>query len=97
MATITETVVTSDEQEYETPVYLKSAALGMFWKIFAVNRMLQVTAIDTEDETLMHIEECQYPNGNLAAIADGTASNQGEFETALDSVVTYYKGLGEEV
>lgn len=84
MATITATVITTEE--LETPVYRKIVDPPTFFKIYSATEMLVV--LGTRSLNVM-----SYPGGQIESVDDTEESDETEFTTAYDAAKTFMDAL----
>lgn len=82
MATITQTVTTSEEVNYETPVYRKMGTT-QFINIFDSIKMLVVDTTPGFES----VKVAQFPGSGVRNIASTDESNEAEFVAAYDAAV----------
>lgn len=81
MATIVEEVTTTEEVEFETPVYRKIGD-ELFVKIFSANKMLQVCTTEGQEYEIIN----PFPSSRVRRISSTEASDEAEFEAAVATV-----------
>lgn len=82
MATITESTTTTEDIEYETPVYRKIGT-DVFINIFSATKMMVVKT----QEGFESINQLTFPGSQVRKISLTEASDETEFTAAYDAAV----------